>query len=147
MNGKSLTLNLFQLLLSVIIILLSLSAKNVTSFERCRRSHQTCSIKKGVIRNYTNSQENTWDRVSFLIKLQASPVILLKKRLCHRYFPVNFAKFLRTPLLQNTSAASKDVKKIYVKLLWILAFVSIYRFIIIYNFVSSFLWDFASYFL
>ena len=28
---------------------------------------------------------------------------LLKKRLWHRYFPVNFVKFLRTPFLQNTS--------------------------------------------
>ena len=31
------------------------------------------------------------------------PATLLKKRLCHRCFPVNFAKFLRTPFLQNTS--------------------------------------------
>ena len=31
------------------------------------------------------------------------PVTLLKKRLWHRCFPVNFAKFLRTPFLQNTS--------------------------------------------
>ena len=30
--------------------------------------------------------------------------LYLKKRLCHRCFPVNFAKFLRTPLLQNTSS-------------------------------------------
>ena len=28
---------------------------------------------------------------------------LLKERLCHRCFPVNFTKFLRTPFLQNTS--------------------------------------------
>ena len=28
---------------------------------------------------------------------------LLKKRLWHRRFPINFVKFLRTPLLQNTS--------------------------------------------
>ena len=28
---------------------------------------------------------------------------LLKKRLWHRYFPVKFVKFLRIPLLQNTS--------------------------------------------
>ena len=27
------------------------------------------------------------------------PVTLLKKRLCHRCFPVNFVKFLRTPFL------------------------------------------------
>ena len=31
------------------------------------------------------------------------PATLLKKRLWHRYVPVNFAKFLRTPFLQNTS--------------------------------------------
>ena len=31
------------------------------------------------------------------------PATLLKKRLWHKCVPVNFAKFLRTPLLQNTS--------------------------------------------
>ena len=31
------------------------------------------------------------------------PATLLKKRLRHRCFSVNFAKFLRTPFLQNTS--------------------------------------------
>ena len=31
------------------------------------------------------------------------PAILLKKRLWHRHFPVNFVKFLRTPFLQSTS--------------------------------------------
>ena len=43
-----------------------------------------------------NSHESTCVRVSFLIKLQGSglrPATLLKKRLWHRYFPVNFAKF------------------------------------------------------
>ena len=29
------------------------------------------------------------------------PATLLKKRLWHRYFPVNFAKFLRTPFLKE----------------------------------------------
>ena len=27
---------------------------------------------------------------------------ILQKRLWYRYFPVNFAKFLKTPFLQNT---------------------------------------------
>ena len=45
------------------------------------------------------SQENTCTKVSFSIR----SATLLKKRLCHRCFPVNFAKFLRTPFLQNTS--------------------------------------------
>ena len=31
------------------------------------------------------------------------PATLLKKRLWHRYFSVNFEKFLRAPFLQNTS--------------------------------------------
>ena len=43
-----------------------------------------------------NSQENTCVRVSFLIKLQASAL-----KFWHRCFPVNFAKFLRTPFLKE----------------------------------------------
>ena len=50
-----------------------------------------------------NSQENTCARVPFLIKLQAAPATLLKKRLWHRCFPANFVKFLRTSFSQNTS--------------------------------------------
>ena len=38
----------------------------------------------------------------FLIKLDLRPGILLKRD-WHRCFPVNFAKFVRTPFLQNTS--------------------------------------------
>ena len=34
---------------------------------------------------------------------ETQPATLLKKRLWQRCFPVNFAKFLRTPFLQNTS--------------------------------------------
>ena len=49
-----------------------------------------------------NSQENTCARGSFLIKLQAWPATLLKKSIWHRFFPVNFVKFLRAPFLQNT---------------------------------------------
>ena len=56
-----------------------------------------CSVKKVFLEISQNSQENTCARVSFLIKLQAWPATLLKKRLWHRCFPVNFAKFLRTP--------------------------------------------------
>ena len=55
------------------------------------------SVKKVFLENSQNSQENPCVRVSFLIKLQA-----LKKRLRRRCFTVNFAKFLRTPFLQNS---------------------------------------------
>ena len=44
-----------------------------------------------------NPQENTCARVSSLTKLKARPGTLLKKRLWHMCFPVNYAKFLRTP--------------------------------------------------
>ena len=42
---------------------------------------------------------NTDDSLS-----RSSRPTLLKKRLCRRYFPVNFTKFLRTSFLQNTSS-------------------------------------------
>ena len=46
---------------------------------------QRCSVKV-FLKILQNSEENPCARVSFLIKLQ------LKKRLWHRYFPVNIAK-------------------------------------------------------
>ena len=52
-----------------------------------------CSLKKVILKI---SQENICARASFLIK---RPATLLKKSLWHRYFPVNFVKFLRTPFL------------------------------------------------
>ena len=58
-----------------------------------------------------NSQENTCARVSFLIKLR--PATLLKKRLWQRCFCINFAKFLRTPFLQDTSGRLLLFRYIY----------------------------------
>ena len=58
-----------------------------------RSSHRRCSIKKVFFKISQNSQENICAKVSFI----------LKRRLWHRCFPVNFAKVLRTPFLQNTS--------------------------------------------
>ena len=40
---------------------------------------------------------------SFFYKVAGWPVTLIKKRLWHRCFPMTFAKFLRTPISQNTS--------------------------------------------
>ena len=80
-------------------------------------------MKKVFLEIPQNSQENTCARVSFLIKLLAPPpATLLKKRLWHRCFPVNFGKFLRTPfftehlwwlflhlhLLKNKSTESEE---------------------------------------
>ena len=54
-----------------------------------------CSVKKVFIKISQNSQERTCVRVSL-------PATLLKKRLWHRFSPVNFGNFLRTPFLQST---------------------------------------------
>ena len=50
-----------------------------------------------------NSQKNNCGRVSFLIKWSCRPQAynFVKKRLWYRYFPMNFAKFLRTPFCRT----------------------------------------------
>ena len=59
-----------------------------------------CSVKQVFLEIFQKSQENICSWVSFLIKLQGlRPATLLKKRLWHSCFPVNFAKFLITPFL------------------------------------------------
>ena len=66
-----------------------------------------CSEKKLFLRISQNFQASTCARVSFLIKLQALGLNLnlLKKRVWHWYFSVNYARFLRTPFLLNTSGS------------------------------------------
>ena len=58
-----------------------------------RSSHQRCSVKK-VFLEIRKIHRKTPVPES---------ATLLKKRLWRRCFPVNFAKFLRTPFSQNTS--------------------------------------------
>ena len=71
---------------------------------RNRSSHRRCSVKKGVFRNFAKftgkhlCQSFFFDKVAVL-----RPASLLKKRLWHRCFLVNFTEFLRTSFLQNTS--------------------------------------------
>ena len=59
--------------------------------------------KKLFLEILQKSQENACARVSFFNKNAGlRPAFLLKKRLWHRCFPVNFAKFPRSPFLRNT---------------------------------------------
>ena len=58
-----------------------------------------CSLKKVFIKILQNLQENTSAGSSFLIKLQPVLVTLLKKRVRHKCFLMNFAKLLGTVFL------------------------------------------------
>ena len=71
-----------------IVVLRDCKQKQLTKYELEHRSH-----RRG--RSHANLR----------------PATLLTKRLWHRCFPVNFAKFLRTPFLQKTSG--RLLQKIY----------------------------------
>ena len=61
---------------------------------------QRCSVKKGVLRNFPKfTGKHLGQRLFFDKVARIRPAALLKKGLWHRCFPVNFAKFLRTPFL------------------------------------------------
>ena len=70
------------------------------------RAVQRCSLKMVFLKISQNSQENTSDSVSFWIKWQALHLPLIKKRLWHWCFPVNFAKCSRTTFYRTHPVAS-----------------------------------------
>ena len=59
--------------------------------------------KKAFLKISQNLQENTCASVVFNKIAGLRSELLLKKRLWHRSFPVNFVKFLRRPFSQNTT--------------------------------------------
>ena len=63
-------------------------------------SHLKVFCTKGVLRNFAKFSGKHLCQSLFFNKVAGlRPATLLKKRLWHRCFPVNFAKFLRTPFL------------------------------------------------
>ena len=57
-----------------------------------------CFVKKSVFRNFTKFTRKHLCQSLFFNKVEGlRPATLLKKKLWHRCFPVNFVKFLRTP--------------------------------------------------
>ena len=60
-------------------------------------SHQSCSVEKVFLESLQNPQKTTCGRVPFIKVANLKPATLLKKRLWHRPFPVNFVKYIRTP--------------------------------------------------
>ena len=67
-----------------------------------RSSHQRCSMKKVVLRNFTKFTGKHMCQSLFFNKVTGlRPATLLKKRPWHGCFPANFAKFPRTRFLQK----------------------------------------------
>ena len=67
---------------------------------------QRCSVKKAILKNLAKLTGKPLCRSLFLITLQ------LKKRLWYRCFPVNFAKFLRTPFYRTPPVAASGKNRI-----------------------------------
>ena len=73
---------------------------NSKGSERSSRPEVFC--KKGVFRNFAKfTGKHLYQSLFFNKVVGLRPATLLKKRLWHGCFPVNFAKFLRTPFLKE----------------------------------------------
>ena len=78
-------------------------SNNRSSRSEVRSSHWRCSLRKCVLRNFAEFTGKHLCQISFLIKLQTSACNFTKKETLAQVFPVNFAKSLRAPSLQDTS--------------------------------------------
>ena len=69
-----------------------------------QKQPRRCSVRKDALRNFAIFTGKYLYQSPFFNKVAGlRPATLLKKRLRHRCFPVNFANFLRTLFLKNTS--------------------------------------------
>ena len=66
-------------------------------------------VRKGVLRNFAKFTRKHLCQSLFFNKVAGlRPATLLKKRLWHRCFPVNFVKFLRAPLRDCSRSYAKN---------------------------------------
>ena len=98
--------------LSVTENCLRLESASLMKSSEYRSSHQRCSVKKGVLRNFAKFIGKHLHQCLFFNKVTGlRPATLLKKRLWYRCFPVDFATFLRTPFTENVWVnASVNIK-------------------------------------
>ena len=93
--------------------LYSISENIWRRFSHFRSSHQRCSIRKGVLRNFAKFTRKRLCQSLFFNKIAGlRRATLLKKRLCYRCFPVNFSKFLRTPFSDIFTSVSASLLNI-----------------------------------
>ena len=89
---------------SCVVIILFNNDLYMSEFPTYRSIRPEVFCKKNVLRNFERFTGKHLCQSHFFNKVAGlRAATLLKKRFWHRCFPVTFAKFLRTPFLQNTS--------------------------------------------
>ena len=85
-----------------------------------RSSHQRCFLLKGVLWSFAKFTEKHLCQSLFFNKVAG----IRPDTLWHRCFPMNFAKFLRTPFLENTSwrLLLKPVIHFFIYSIWLVWF-------------------------
>ena len=79
------------------IFLKTIHWKSSQCTEPYRSSHQRCSVRKGILRNFAKFTGKHLYRSLFFNRVAGlRPATLLRKKIWHKCFPVNFAKFSRT---------------------------------------------------
>ena len=102
-----------------------------------RSSHRRCSIKEGVLRNFSKFTGKHLCQSLFFNKVAGScrhEATLLKKRFWHAYFPVNFEKFLRRPSFIEHRVTASDSLPSILSIFHIRAKRSCFRIIIMLSF-------------
>ena len=113
MDIRTLSLNeILLVLIKKVYLSLTLKTSNfikrdtptqVFSCEFCEIFKNTFFCRTLLVSFFSNRQMQPPQVFYVLCSMCLRPATLLKKGLWHRCFPENFAKFLRTPFLQNNS--------------------------------------------
>ena len=78
-----------------------IKVRTISSF---RSSHQRCSRKKGVLRNFAKfTGKHLCQSLFFNKAADLSPATISKKRLWHRCFPVNFTRIFKNAFFTKHS--------------------------------------------
>ena len=92
-------------------------SNKVTSMIIYRSSHQRCSLRKDFLRHCARVTGKYLCQSLYFNKV--GPATLLKQKLRRRCFPMNYAKVLRTPFLQNTSGPLLlNIRRHFMHLTW-----------------------------
>ena len=95
--GKKTYIMFFISLIKILLLFCEVLPRGIHEINSTsRRSQRRYSVKNGVIKNFGKFTGQHLCHSLFNKVTGIKPATLLKRRLWHRFFPVNIAKFLRT---------------------------------------------------